>query len=165
MKNKVLTYGLLAAVLGVWSYIIYRVVAATGEGDTVPARTVGRQFVSPEDLSYYDPKDSLSLSLTYRDPMWDGTVGHTDDNTVESDITMPVQAVHTVPVAKEPETRLSYLGFIENEDNKKKVAIVEIDGRQYMLGAQESREGVEVLRVEADFIAIRHKQKNKILYK
>lgn len=165
MKNKVLTYGLLAVVLGVWGYIIYRVVAATGDGGTPIVRTAPMVPAATEDLSYYEPKDSLSLSLTYRDPMWDGAVGHTDDNTVESDITTPVQAVHTVPVAKEPETRLAYLGFIENEDNKKKVAIVEIDGRQYMLGAQESREGVEVLRVEADFIAVRHKQKNKILYK
>lgn len=165
MKNKLLTYGLLVAVLGVWGYIVYRVVATTRESDILPVHTSRNHPVSKEDLSYYEQKDSLSLSLSYRDPMWNGTLEENDEAVTTDDMYDEDQMGITRPVAQEPEIQLAYLGYVENEKTQKKVAIVDVQGRQHLIGTNENREGVKVLRIEDDHIVVQYKQTHKTIYK
>lgn len=164
MKNKKLTYFLLLVVVSLWGYLLYTVFGAVNNNKdhTLPTPTVQQKI---EDLNYYKMKSQDSLALNYRDPLYAPQEATQPSAQTEMTATSsPAPTSTYMPPALPPETPIVYAGFIENEEKKKRVAIVKIANKQYMIATGETQEGVTVQEVQHTYIRIQHKGKTKTIY-
>lgn len=164
MKTKSTTFILIIVVIGVWGYVIYKVFQAIQADDTIGITNKKRTIVQ-EELSYYSLKIQDSLNLNFRDPIYykDESKQKVQPSNEKSESNY-VQDNYIPPIM-EPEINILYLGFIENEKSKKKTAIVQIDGNQYMLSLHEGINGIKLLDIKRDFIRMQHKNKVKTIFK
>lgn len=166
MKNKALVYILLTVVVGVWGYVIYRVFSAVSSDDRQVIMSSKPIHLAVQDLEYYSINDSLILSLNYRDPIYnssnaaDNEIGEQEE--IDQTYTSDPYAVYVEP---EPQIDISYQGFIENESNKKRIAIVTIAGNQYMMAKDDRQQEITVRNIQPDRIIITHKNETKTIFK
>lgn len=166
MNNKALVYILLAVVVGVWGYVIYRIFSAVSGDDGQVIAASRPVNIAVQDLEYYSIKDSLFLSLDYRDPIYnnsyaaDGEIEEQEE--IDPNYTSDPYAVYVEP---EPQVDISYQGFIENESNKKRIAIVTIAGSQYMMAKDDRQQEITVRNIQPDRIIITHKNETKTIFK
>lgn len=165
MKNKKLTYFLLLLVVSLWGYLIYKVFGAIhGNNESTPQITAVLPPI--ENLDYYRFKGQDTLYLNYRDPLY-STTGNIKQTAIQ-DITA---SAPTVPVANYPppimvpETVINYNGFIENETSKKRIAIVNIDNKQYMIGLGDTQQGLKVLEIQQNQVRVKFNGKIRIIHK
>jgi len=163
MKNKALTYGLIAVVIALWGYIIYSIFSSVAGDDTPPS--LAKTSIQPEkvNLDYYRPKDGLLLTVDYPDPMLKGTAEEGDLVDVGAGMALDNEAYYTPPPAP-PQTQVDYLGYIENQSDKRATAILAIQGKQYMLNVGDEQQQVKVLQIKSEFVKIRADGEIKIIY-
>jgi len=159
MKNKNLTYVLIAAVTCVWGLILYRIFAAVGDsGDSAMINTT-----KPVKEAYNDyaiPKDTTKLFLNYRDPF--GLVK-------QKDTTMKVARVNlskNIPVVVKPSINwsfITYSGYIRNPSSKKLIALMSINGQNTTMSEGETKNHVKLLKNLKDSIKISYAGKTKFI--
>lgn len=166
MKSKATTYILLAAVLGVWGFILMKIFGALSDGSDMPiaaSKTFNTQLVN---LSFYTNKKTGALLLDYTDPM----LRHLTTST----ITTPVEPlkqqtiahyIPPAPIEMEPQIDVHYLGFIENLEDKRPTAIVNIQGVQYMMNNGERQSGVHLISISKEYLKIKIADKIKTIFK
>ncbi len=156
MKNKTLTYVLLAVVGIIWYQVFFRVKGSLfGEEEAVPP-TVNVASVVPNV-----ERDTFKLNANYRDPFGETKVP----------IAIPVEnarppVVRNNPRPKRIETQwppIQYFGMIRKTESRNPLAILKVDGIQLML-----REGEEMFneitlkRIERDSILVMYKREKKV---
>lgn len=162
MKNKKLTYFLIAAVAGLWGLITYRVVCAvTADDDTSPQVTTTRVKEAYNDFSL--PKDTAKLLLNYPDPF---RLAKAKDTA----LTKPQKPIPnknpTMPVMLKPAMNwsfISYSGYIRNPSTKKLIALVSINGQSTTLAEGESKNQVKLIKNLRDSIKISYGGKTKFI--
>lgn len=160
MKNKKLTYFLIAAVLALWGIIIFRVVSAlTAQDDdnSMPVTTTVKEAYNDFAL----PKDTAKLLLNYRDPF--GLVKEKDTVSVKHD--RPVMRQISSIVAK-PAVNwsfITYSGYIRNPSTKKLIALVNINGQSTTLTEGEIKNEVKLIKNLRDSIKISYEGKTKFI--
>lgn len=166
MKNKITTYALLAAVIGIWGYVIYKIIHATQEDDNI-SNVKKQKTIVPEDLSYYTVKKHDSLNLNFRDPIYykDNKAINQNISTVNKSEEMNTTTNDYYTPPADPETMIQYLGFVENDKTKKKTAMIQIENEQYMLGVRETIKQVTILELKDDYIRIKDKSKTRTIFK
>jgi hypothetical protein len=170
MKGKAATYvlGLLVAV--VWGLIIYRIIDATHEEETLVASSIVP--VSKEPLNDYTmTEDTSKLQLNYRDPF--AVTASAPDTVkvipVRQLVTPAIKAISTNsnPVKPVPPAMnwgfINYTGYIKNPATKKLLALVHINGKELMLTEGESAEQVKLLKNLRDSIQIVYHGKTKYI--
>ncbi|MCJ8212034.1 hypothetical protein MUY27_20120 [Mucilaginibacter sp. RS28] len=156
MKSKLLNYLLIAAVAMVWGLIIYRVVdAVSGEDEPIVLQNKARPKEPLQDYAMHP--DTTSLALNYPDPF-----EHTAPRETKSALAVPVE-VKPLPVSTAPHLTpptavnwsfISYGGYLRNPGSKKTLALVTINGREFMLSEGETAEQVKLLKNMRDSIKI-----------
>lgn len=166
MKNKASTYILLVAVIGIWGYVIYKIFQAS-QGEDVVLKVDKQKVIVAEDLSYYSFKKKDSLNLNFRDPIYNHKNKVTTQQTLADhsikEFKAPLNDYHILPTA--PETMIQYLGFVENENTKKKTAVIQVENEQYMLGLRETVRQITLLEIKDDYIRIKNKSKTRTIFK
>jgi len=159
MKNKKLTYFLIAIVLGVWGLILYRIFDAVGDNDDTIAPVAVKQAKEAfNDFSL--PKDTAKLLLNYRDPF-----GITKPKDTTARIRKAVSFKNTV-VPTKPTMNwsfISYSGYIRNPSSKKLIALVSINGQNITLAEGETKSQVKLLKNLRDSIKISYGGKTKFI--
>lgn len=170
MKNKLVTYLLLAGVISIWAFVLYQVFGAVSENNTPISTLSGSTKKMPVDLAYYTEQAAAPLDLHYRSPIAaDGsnliTVVEDDDNAMA--LASDYNSYTASPMYEAPpaDPELRYLGFIENEQKKKRIAIVDIQGVSYMLAKNEKESGFKILDIGNDFIKVLYNGSTKTIYK
>jgi len=159
MKNKKLTYFLIAVVAGVWGLILYRVFSAVGNSDDDPAAAI----VVPKKEAYNDyaiPKDTTKLLLNYRDPF--GMVKQKDTATKVARVILP----KNIPVTVKPGINwsfITYSGYIRNPSSNKLIALVSINGQNTTMAEGEIRNQVKLLKNLKDSIKVSYAGKTKFI--
>jgi hypothetical protein len=160
MKNKTLTYFLIAVVVGLWGMIIYRIVGAVTAKDDDDVPQVTKQ--AKEAFNDYSiPPDTSKLLLNYRDPF--GITKQKD--TVTRSYKVQTVAVHTVHALK-PAINwsfITYSGYIRNPNSKKLVALVNINGQTVTMVEGETKNQVKLLKNLRDSIKISYAGQMKFI--
>lgn len=164
MKNKTMTVVLIVSVMAVWGIIFYRIFQASGEEssfDTIP----DVKKSSYESLDEYRMKDTLALSLNYRDPFSGKQMQVTTTSGVPSasDKTMTLMPNYA---SAEPEVNWSavkYTGYILNPEMKRIVALMTIQGKEFMLSEGQQAAGVKILKNNRDSVKVSYSGKTKFL--
>lgn len=152
MKNKTKTYILLAAVLGIWGTICYKIVnGLSPQGVQVTAQNFEVSF-NPKQ-----PKqtETFSINDVDRDPFL-GTLTSKKTATkspkkvsvVKSDVAMP---------------SITYGGLIQRQDSNSKVFVVNINNQQHLLKLGQTINDVKLIKGDKASITIRFNGKNHIV--
>jgi len=168
MKKKGFTYLLLALLIAVWGYAIQRILVAVKTNDSnIPSFTKRANSVSL-DVDYYTWSDSMPISLDYRDPILSETGTRISTKTLgEEENTENFDAFASTEqyFVPEPDPEVRYLGFIQNEKNKKPVAIIEIQGEQKMISRNDQVGEIKVIHIAPDNIKIVANGQTKTIFK
>lgn len=161
MKNKKLTYLLGLAVLGVWGMIIYRLFNAVGGDDNQFYPTTIKRLPMAAFNDYTIPKDTTHLLLNYRDPFSSPKVEPTEIPINEL-VHKPIQT----PVQSRPMINWSivkYTGFIHNPGSKRLIAMMNINGKEMMLGEGETAEQVKLVKNLKDSVKVTYQGASKYI--
>jgi len=150
MKNsKITTYVLLTLVLGVWGYVIYVVLTKVSDNNEILVHNVPKT-TPPLNLNYYQWKTSLHYNDIVASPFGENGTTQLVSEINEGqyvDENQPVENYDELAYA--PAVDIQYLGYIENERLKQKVAIVQINGKQQYMRTKQSIDGYTLISINA----------------
>jgi hypothetical protein len=148
MNPKALRYLLFAGLAIVWSTIIYKVInGLKGNDDKV------QESFRTAKFDYSTPKDSFSLIADYPDPFMPGN----DRADFENDTAYKIPAKEIdskISQASKPEINIQFFGMISNPEKKKKVAIISISGKEYLVSEKEKIDHVLVGKIFREKITV-----------
>jgi hypothetical protein len=159
MNQKNVKYLLIAGLALVWGTVIFKIIKGLGSKETVTTSMYKAAFIN-----YDQPRDSFTLMLDYSDPFLPG----------DEDASVADSAVLTLPV-KDPLpakpvydlSKIQYFGMITNPEQKKKVAILSISGKEYMVKEKDRIDEILIKKITKDklivFVDGESKQVNKKL--
>lgn len=130
MKNKKSIYLLLPIVLGIWGMVLYQFFSITNPEKPVSKHDFLQLDLKPLKIAEND--SSFLIEVNYRDPF----LGNNSDlNTEEEDFEPEVEEPIIEAPIIEPLVwpKLIYKGMVSDTKDKKKVFIVEINGRSLMM--------------------------------
>ena len=164
-----MTYVLLALVIGLWGYILVQVFDSLSTDTAVPT-TGKRSFGEQEtNLSFYKTKNTGALLLDYSDPMLRNQANDELTETVAPFTTEDPTAMNNYiapqPVEPAPQIDVQYLGYIENLVDKRPTAIIQIEGKQYMMNTSEHQSGLKLVSMTKEYIKIKIDGTIKTIYK
>jgi hypothetical protein len=158
MKNKMLTYFLVSAVLVVWGLIIYRIVGTIDTEDdntnTVPVLTKKESF-----NDYTVPKDTSKLSLNYRDPF--GIVQFKD--TVKTVLHEKTGHKATIIIPPMNWGFIRYSGYIRNPRSKELITLIQINGKSAEMRQGDLVDKVKLIKNMQDSVKVLYNGKTKFI--
>ncbi len=160
MKNKKSTYLLGAAVLIVWSLIIYRVFSAVNDnGSDEPVMTAPAKKEAYND--YALPPDTTHLLANYPDPF--GSIQQVDTIRHLHEPRPPVQIKPHTTVPAMSWDFIRYVGYIRNPDSKKLVAMVHLNGTELMMSEGDLNGSLKLIKNYRDSIRVSYQGKTKFI--
>ncbi|WCT13658.1 hypothetical protein [Mucilaginibacter jinjuensis] len=166
MKNKMLNYFLILAVAAIWGLIIYRIVNAYSNQDDPPINGPSVQVIDKLPEDYGNLKDTTTLILKYRNPFI-SEPKKVDQEVPVSDLIGKMPVVRNTPVKPAPAAInwnfIQYSGYIRNSKTKKLLAIVSINGHQYMMDEGETDGQVKLLKNLKDSVKIIFEGRTKFI--
>ncbi|WP_407427527.1 hypothetical protein [Arcticibacter sp.] len=164
MKNKTMTVVLIVSVMAVWGIIFYRIFQASGEESSL-ATAAGVKKSSYESLDEYRMKDTLVLALNYRDPFSGRQMKVTPPPAAPEAIDQAVTAMsnYTTPEPEVNWSAIRYTGYIVNPEIKRIVALMNIQGKEFMLTEGQQAGGVKILKNNRDSVKVSYSGKTKFL--
>lgn len=158
MKNKKFTYLLILSTIAVWGLILMRIYESSQDTGT-PIATNEPKFSGPLHIEQH-LDDPYTLSLK-RDPFSTSSYAlpiETDQATISSmKIPAPVPALPAKPAWP----NLTYTGYINNPNTKKKIAIIQFGETQQYLDEGDSHQGVKLLKNATDSIQLSYHKETR----
>jgi len=151
MKNKKVAFLLLSLAAVIWGTIIYRVFKA------VHSTTTLQQIAPANDSDFFSSlADTFSVKANYRDPF----LGRRN---VEALPPKPMFTSSSHAITKWPV--INYLGTIHNKNSDKKLALVKIDQKDYIMKASDIIAGVELSKIFKDSVIVLYQKEKKVITK
>ncbi len=161
MKNKKFTYLLLTSVLALWGIIFYKIFNSMAEEDS-PIQN----YSNPKSAYFKmvnHQNDTLQLNFDYSNPFDENRAVFVPEVKESKD---PVKPVIPVSIAIKPPVKwnaVQYAGYINNPLNKKKVALLRFDGKEFMLSEGEQANGIKLLKYSNDSIKVQFQNETKYI--
>jgi hypothetical protein len=161
MKSKKFTYLLLVCVAGLWGLIFYRIFNSMSDKElpVLPS--------SPKKMAYFKmvnhEEDQVDLKLDYRNPFSASSVEFITDvpkTTSMPKAIVPINMHIKVPVKW---NSILYTGYINNPTNKQKVAMLTLDGKEFMLTEGQQSNGVKLLKYAKDSIKLQYQNETRYI--
>jgi len=161
MKSRKSTYFLMLAVLGIWGVILYRIAMGAGTDD-VAVSSPAKSHANYQSLDTYKLKDTFTLALDYGDPFSENKP--TADKDVETSVE-PLGLIrdNAKTIRANNWNNIKYTGYIANGSAKRLVAIMTINGKQYMLSEGQNAEDVLLLKCRKDSVKISYRDEIKFM--
>lgn len=151
MDKKKKTYLLLAAVLGLWGTIGYKVLSALDpEESEVVAENISVDF-SPEKTKV----DTFSITQMERDPF----LGKLTRNTSKTKKSQSRNAKK--PDLENPWPQIQYQGMVKKQGAVSEIFIITINQQQYLLKRNQELEDIKLLKGNSKEIQVRFNKETK----
>ena len=167
MKNKKGILFLIVSVAAVWGLIFYKVFTATGAEDTY-SLPVAHTSVAYESLDDYKLQDTDVLQLNYPDPFLKAELQTLPVVTAEPEKANSAPGAFfsarqstAKPQVNWPE--ISFIGTIQNAENKRRISLMKVNGKEHMLKEGDWTDGVRLLKNLRDSVLISYQQKTKFI--
>nr|WP_121273816.1 hypothetical protein [Pedobacter schmidteae] len=165
MKNKkALLYVLGFLVVCIWGMIIMKVYAAVGDEEEPAVALRGVGNVAKTRVPVLQP-DTFQLQLNYGDPFKEVAAEEVVPKTA------PLTSFNQVPLARpiaaqpmiNPLANTKYLGYVWNAGNRKKVAIINQNGKEMMIEEGHQLEELQLLSITTDSVKVKFKGKTSFI--
>lgn len=163
MKSKTTTYALMTGVAFIWGVVFYKIFTGLNSEEDSSYVAPTKKTVQKLDTK---EEDRFVLLGSYRDPFLGLTSRPQSYMASYSDaqMTRPVKKKAPKPVIEEVKIDwnfIDYIGIVYNKDTKKKVGLLNISGKDYMVNEKDVIEGVTVLIKEKDSIQVEYQSVKK----
>ncbi|ULC57931.1 hypothetical protein MBM09_08355 [Flaviramulus sp. BrNp1-15] len=152
MKNKTKTYVLLAAVLGIWGVVGYKIISTINPPEP---EIVTQNFDMAFSPNINTQVDTFSIQKVNRDPFLGTFLGSNKKKSTQK----------TSNKSKENWVPVIYHGSISKQNTKNKVFIVSINGQQYPMKMGQSINEVKLIKGNSDNILVSYKGERKTIAK
>ncbi|SES29596.1 hypothetical protein [Pedobacter rhizosphaerae] len=162
MKNKKVTYLLIFCVLAVWGIIFYRVYAGINEEESLAPLVKSTKPVYFKEVDH--AHDRFVLQFDYADPFADEPA--VPEIPVAKAVDVTPTPNYMVPAMAKPQvnwTGILYVGQIFNPTTKKRIVIININGKESMLTQGESAHGLKLLKNAGDSVKVLYQNSTKYL--
>ena len=105
--------------------------------------------------------DKVGLVFNYPDPFSSNSI-----ETTEETATMINKVVTPIPLAPKPQVNwqaIVYTGYINNMSSKQKLAMMVLNGKEFMLAEGQSLNGVKLLKYAGDSIKLQYQNETKYI--
>ncbi|QDW25189.1 hypothetical protein FFJ24_010350 [Pedobacter sp. KBS0701] len=160
MKDKKMTYLLICCVAVVWGVIFYRVFS--GLASETPELPVAKTLKGAYFKLVDHAGDTVQLDLSYSDPFSEAYTETLTEMLPERSAL--ISRPHVVPL--KPKTDWSgivYSGQLYNSAQRRHVAIINVNGREVMLGEGERGEGLKFIKRIGDSIKVEYQGASRYL--
>lgn len=159
MKKKKVIYFLLPIIVLVWVFVFYQIFGYFfSEPNFAKENTMVK--VNIDEIK----KDTFSIVANYRDPFLDAKkVVVQSSHRGNSSSTKKKKAL--LPVADKPWPVIKYNGMIKNNNSEKRVGIVSIGGKEYLVKEGDVLDEVKVKKIEKNLIAVVFQKEQKNILK
>ena len=155
MKNKSLTYLLLAGVMCIWGIVFYRIYSSVSKEET---STVLFKSTGPA-AAVQEAAGEFILNGNYRDPFL-GTMQNTALPRPKKKIASAKPKVPEIPIDW---SFIGYSGAVYNKIAKRKVTLMTVRGQSFMVNETEKAGDVTLLKNFGDSIKISYQGKVKFI--
>lgn len=159
MKNKKLLYVLIPGTLLVWGMIIQKIYSAAS-GTEGPLDQHTASIPLKENMVM---EDTFSIHPVYPDPFREPTkkiVAKSSEKTVSK---QAVKKTNTAVISSWPS--VVYGGIIKNQNSKKELALVSVNGQSSLMSAGDKAGDVQLLKVYKDSIQVKFGKEDKYVRK
>ena len=151
MKNKKMVYILMPVVLLIWGYIGFKIFNyGEDEMDVEPIRI--DQIITDQE----EKQTSKTLALNYADPFLKG-IRNTSRKQSNREVSRKPKKVST-PVNWGD---ITYNGFIKNQKNAKKIALLNVNGKQSLAAKGDRVQQVSVVLIQQDSVLLEKESNRK----
>lgn len=149
MKNKSITYLLLAVVVAIWGGIFFKVFSSLASPNQPVTRAAK---VGPIEIIAENKPSVFTIRADYRDPF----LGHraVDHSTEDKPVVVKVAKKKAEPKVAPDMSFVKYFGLIRNSGSQKKIGLISIHNQEFMIGDGEEVSGVKCLKHYKDSIII-----------
>lgn len=127
MKNKKLLYGMIFLIALVWGIVFYQLFSYMFSKETY-ALPEEKSIINIEEIR----RDTFSIVANYRDPFL-GKKALNQMNYAKKKGVGKKKKVVVPPKAEKPWPTISYSGMIKNNNKDRRVGIVKINGKEYLV--------------------------------
>lgn len=155
-SNKAVTYLLIAAVVAIWGGSIYQGYKYWGPANT--DNSVVDNIVKTETSNAQ--LDTFSLIANYRDPF---VIKYVSVN-IAADINLEEENAKKVvvkPIVTWP--AIKYGGTVKNKVSEKKVALVNVNEKNYLLAIGDTAQEIRVMAIYTDSLMLFYKSELKAI--
>jgi len=163
LKNKGVTYLLLAAVCLIWGIVIYRLISGMSDDETIDFAQSNEKFVDLDSVS-----ETYSLIASYRDPfIGKSTIVKT--NTTPRTVVkiakpvVPVPGIIPKPVIYIDWSFIQYQGLISNKGKAKLIGLVKIKGEDHMVSVNSTIKDVKITFLNKDSVGVIFQGQNRMI--
>ncbi|MFL3662971.1 MAG: hypothetical protein ACJ04Q_03145 [Flavobacteriales bacterium] len=158
-QKKKTIYILMPIVILVWGFVFYQLY---GYFFSTPsyANTEEKTIINIDEIK----KDTFSIVANYRDPFLSQKKIQTVNHTVASKTNRPTTKKNTpLTVLKWPS--IQYKGMIKNNNSERRVAIVNIDGKERIVKEGTTLNELKVVKIEKETITVSFQDEQKTINK
>ncbi|MBS1624346.1 MAG: hypothetical protein JST83_10025 [Bacteroidetes bacterium] len=167
MKNKKAVIAMLAVTGLVWSMIAYRIISAISSQNSV---AIPDSYAPISSMPAAMKVDTFSLLGDYRDPFLTTTMQRPlaiSFSVSGGSRPAATPAVHVTPKPAPSATSsfpsVAYLGRVQNNDARRKVAILMIGSTIRNMAEGETYQEITLVKVAGDSILISHQREKKMI--
>jgi hypothetical protein len=152
VKNKNLTYFLIAASLGIWGFVFYRIFKSSDSGESNIMPTSKRIAVEKSV-----PEEKYALIANYPDPF----LKHLKRPArISSGIRRPVApATPKTPPIPIDWSFIDFIGIVKNPIQKKKFYLINLRGHEILVAEGQQIDDVSIIKLFGDSLKVKYQDK------
>ncbi len=160
MKNKKTLYYILPLIILVWGFVFFQLFGYFFSSPTYATETV-QELVNMDEIK----QDTFSIVANYRDPFLGKKVKFKQRSTSLS--TAKKSSKKTIKAIKveKPWPAVAYNGMIKNNNSDRRVGIVNVNGKEYLVKEKDVVSEVTILAISKNKVDVRFQKEKKTITK
>jgi hypothetical protein len=159
MKKKKIMYIMLPIVVVVWGFVFYQLFSSFFTSPNY-AKEKKEQLINIDEIK----KDSFVIVADYRDPFLGKGVRSKGTNNASSNKKRRTVKISQAK-AEQPWPSVAYNGMIKNNNSDRRVGIVKVNGKEYLVKEKDVVNEVTILSINKNTVNVRFQKENKTITK
>ena len=159
MKKKKTLYIMLPIVVTVWGFVFYQLFASFFSTPNY-ATEKAEQIINIEEIK----EDTFLIIADYRDPFLGKKVRLKKTNYTSSNVKKSSVKKSQVKTERSWPS-ITYNGMIKNNNSDRRVGIVKVNGKEYLVKEKDVVNEVAILSIGKNTVSVRFQKENKTITK
>ncbi len=160
MKKKKIIYLLAPLVVVVWGFVFYQLSSSFLSTPNF-AKKEPIQKINIDEIK----RDTFSIIANYRDPFLGCATSLNTNNNSNIKTTAKKLKIKTEVKAEKPWPIISYNGMIKNNNSEKRVGIIKIDGKEFLVKEGDVLRKVKIMEINQQLIKVNFQKESKSIIK
>jgi hypothetical protein len=159
MKKKKIIYLMLPVVILVWGFVFYQLYSYFFSKPKIANQETIYQ-INEDEIK----RDTFSIVANYRDPFL-GTKASINNEAIKTNNYTSNKTVTGSKVTTELWPSIEYHGMIKNNNSNKRVGIIKIDGKEFLVKEGDEKYDVKIIQIDKEEIKVRFQKENRTVTK